>query len=57
MEHLRKIRREKGLTQEQQTEIDKAYRLAGEARQASIDETNRQELQAMDEYLAQYGSF
>ena len=46
-----------GLTQEQQTEIDKAYRLAGEARQASIDETNRQELQAMDEYLAQYGSF
>lgn len=46
-----------GLTQEQQVELDKAYRLAGEARQASIDETNRQELQAMDEYLAQYGSF
>ena len=46
----------KGLTQEQQTEIDKAYKLAEEARKKSVDEANKAELESMREYLKQWGS-
>ena len=45
-----------GLTQEQQTEIDKAYELAEEARKKSVDEANKAELESMRDYLKQWGS-
>ena len=46
-----------GLTDDQQTEIDKAYKLAEEARKKSVDEVNKAELESMREYLKQYGTY
>ena len=45
-----------GLTQEQQTEIDKAYELADETRKKSIDDIHKAELESMRDYLKQWGS-
>ena len=45
-----------GLTDDQQTEIDKAYELADEARKKSIDEANKAELESMRDYLKEWGS-
>ena len=47
----------KGLTQEQQAEIDKAYELAEETRKKSVDEANKAEAGAMRDYLKQYGTY
>lgn len=46
-----------GLTEEQQGEIDKALDLAARSRRKSLDEAYREELQYMDDYLKQYGTF
>lgn len=45
-----------GLTQEQQTEIDKAYELADKTRKKSIDDIQKAELESMREYLKEWGS-
>lgn len=45
-----------GLTQEQQTEVDKAYELADETRKKSIDDIHKAELESMRDYLKQWGS-
>ena len=45
-----------GLTQEQQTEIDKAYELADKTRKKSIDDIHKAELESMRDYLKQWGS-
>ena len=45
-----------GLTDDQQTEIDKAYELADKTRKKSIDDIHKAELESMREYLKQWGS-
>lgn len=45
-----------GLTDDQQTEIDKAYELADETRKKSIDDIHKAELESMRDYLKQWGS-
>ncbi len=45
-----------GLTDDQQTEIDKAYELADEARKKSIDDIHKAELESMRDYLKEWGS-
>ena len=46
-----------GLTDEQQTEIDKANRIAVESRDSALQDLYRMEAQHMSDYLKQYGTF
>ena len=45
------------LTDEQQTEIDKANRIAVESRDSALQDLYRMEAQHMSDYLKQYGTF
>lgn len=46
-----------GLTEEQQTEIDRANRIAVESRDRALQEMYRTEAQHMADYLKEYGTF
>lgn len=46
-----------GLTEEQQTEIDRANRIAVESRDRALQEMYRAEAQHMADYLKEYGTF
>ena len=46
-----------GLTTEQQTRIDEANRLNEKSRKKSIDEARKEEEQAMNAYLREYGTY
>ena len=46
-----------GLTEAQQTEIDRANRIAIENRDKALKEINQLELQHMEEYLKEYGTY
>lgn len=46
-----------GLTEEQQIEIDRANRIAIENRDKALKEINQLELQHMEEYLKEYGTY
>lgn len=48
---------EKGLTTEQQTEINKANEINEKSREEQISDTYKVELQSMRDYLKEYGSF
>lgn len=45
-----------GLTQAQQDEMDEAYRLTEEKRKKGIEDVYKEEIQAMRDYLEEYGS-
>lgn len=48
---------EKGLTAEQQTEIDKANEINDKSREKQIADTYKAEFQSMRDYLKEYGTF
>lgn len=48
---------EKGLTDEQQTEIDKAHEINEKSRRKQISDAYNAELQSMRDYLKEYGTF
>lgn len=47
----------KGLTEEQQTEVDKAREVNDRSRDKQIEDVHKAELQYMRDYLKEYGSF